>query len=295
MLQDSLDRHANGETLTSHACAANIRYHLHFADAASITTGAPKDGGPAFWLVTVAEPSDSARIHHRALPLDTSAGRPEWAEAGAIYRKRRSEAFENALTIYRQFNDSAVTVWPTGFAQDSTDIRHVWHFLKTHQAPADERAAIEALRSASTLSDRAVAAGILLNFPRSDSAWAMLGQALLESDGPVQGLAYTVIRALVSDHQYSLSAIAALTPSLHAIFDGTSQFQIINAMRLVLAMHVDRTWAAPMLRHGGSLLVDYTSVQHAGIRLLAVNTLEALSGQDFGTDTARWRAWVNAL
>jgi hypothetical protein len=34
MIQDSLDKYSPGDSLQSHACAAILRYKLHFADAA---------------------------------------------------------------------------------------------------------------------------------------------------------------------------------------------------------------------------------------------------------------------
>ena len=37
MLQDSLAKYAPADSLQSHACAATLRYTLHFADAASTT------------------------------------------------------------------------------------------------------------------------------------------------------------------------------------------------------------------------------------------------------------------
>jgi hypothetical protein len=66
MLQDSLGVYSPGDSLQSHACAAVLRYKLHFADASSTTFMGMNGPGDTtrYTLVHVIEPQDSARVHH---------------------------------------------------------------------------------------------------------------------------------------------------------------------------------------------------------------------------------------
>jgi len=70
MVQDSMAKYAPGESLASHACAAVLRYQLHFAEASAMTFLGMSGDSIERVVVSVVEPQDSARVHHRNLPPD---------------------------------------------------------------------------------------------------------------------------------------------------------------------------------------------------------------------------------
>src|SRR5687768_11083939 len=80
MIQDSMAKYAPGESLTSHACAAVLRYKLGFADAAATTyVGWPRGDTIQRIVVSVVEPQDSSRVRHRVMPMDTINPYRPWA------------------------------------------------------------------------------------------------------------------------------------------------------------------------------------------------------------------------
>src|SRR5688572_14822988 len=82
MIQDSLTKYSPKDSLQSHACAAILRYKLGFADASAVRMMSER--APDIVFVHVREPQDSARVHYRALPLDTLNPVKHWLKATSI-------------------------------------------------------------------------------------------------------------------------------------------------------------------------------------------------------------------
>jgi hypothetical protein len=292
-LEDSLRAHAGYDLRTDgvHACGAVLRYKLHFADAAAIE--ARDSANAPYWIVTVTEPQDSARIHHHFLPLDTVGGRPEWASARTIVKAHRS-ALMAYLWTAAYTNGAKEPSVPLRTAGDSQAVGQLRAFAAAHSGAVDEREAIEALRSDSSLYDRLLAVTILASFPQDDSVWGQLSQTLLESDGIVQGTSMAVLRAWVAAGRRPHDWLV-IAPAVHAIFDGTSEFMMPELLRLFAQAKPDPSLAKPFLQNGGTLLLAYAGARLPMVRDAALGVLRSLSGKDFGTDVDQWQDWVRSL
>ncbi len=285
MLQDSLKKH--DISLTSGMCAATMRYSLGFADAAVI--GIKSE----YRLVTLTEPQDSSHIRYRPMPFDTTPGRAEWSEMEHL-AKVFPEQFVLAVAKYPAYKDSAISALPPDLRKDSTAIRKLWNFIRAHNTPSDEKAAIMALKSASQVADRRTAMAIAMNFPESDSVWAAVASGMIETDGPIKLLAADAIRGFIAAG-HRPSSWEAIAPTVSAILNGTSQFMIFEAMDLVESIKPDSVLSKSLLKDGGSLLLAYASLQRPRYRERALTTLRTLSGKDFGADVSKWQAWVASL
>src|SRR5438132_7589526 len=94
MIQDSLAKYSPGDSLQSHACAAILRYKLHFADASATEIFSRGDAPPVV-VVAVREPQDSALVRYRAVSRDTTLGRSDWAFANRALASR-PDLFQDA-------------------------------------------------------------------------------------------------------------------------------------------------------------------------------------------------------
>ncbi|MBK7593828.1 MAG: hypothetical protein IPJ11_00960 [Gemmatimonadetes bacterium] len=182
MIQDSLNRYSPGDSLQSHACAAVLRYKLHFADAAASTLRMEPRARDVIF-VDVREPQDSARVRYRAMPLDTTAPRPEWRSAtsviGASPRAFRAGAAAFlAGRIVAPADTAAVAIAA---------------FFQNRSRREDYRTALTVLATSRNFRDRAVAAILVTHFPDEQDTWAALLDAIRESDGLVKEMANQAI------------------------------------------------------------------------------------------------------
>ncbi|HWZ57326.1 MAG TPA: hypothetical protein VNW46_00015 [Gemmatimonadaceae bacterium] len=292
-LQDSLRAHAGYDLRTAgaHACGAVLRYKLHFADAASIE--ARDSAGAPYWIVTVTEPQDSARIHHHFLPLDTAGGRPDWASARSIVQVHPSAMMAYILSA-AYANGAKAPSLRLRTAGDSAAVAELRTFTAERSGLSDEREAMAALQTDSSLNDRLVAVTILASFPQDDSAWAALSQSWLESDGIVKGTAMSALRGWVGAGKRPHDWVV-VAPAVHAVFDGTSEFMMPELLHLFAQAKPDPALAKPFLRNGGTLLLAYAGAHLPSVRNAALGVLRSLSGKDFGTNVDQWRDWVRSL
>jgi hypothetical protein len=290
MLQDSLAKYAPTDSLQSHACAAILRYKLHFADAAS-TTYSFGAGIPDQIVVIVREPQDSARVHYRDIPLDTLRPRAEWRaitdvlshhqnvfwpEVGARLQPSRPKP------QYRTAADSALAM---GFVTA----------LRSFTRESDRVQAMRALATAPNTYDRAAAVLILANFADRDDSWWALVEALRESDGPVKGLAATVLVGLsrLAPRKIEWSSMG---PSIHAMLDGTSLFVLDDLVQVLSSTQASPADARSMLgNRGGEMLLAFLASRNAILTTHSRALLTALRGADLGADAAPWRAWISTL
>jgi hypothetical protein len=290
MIQDSLRKYADGVGLDSHACAAALRYKLGFADASSTGYGVWRGDSLESIFVAVVEPADSARVHYRAAPMDTTVSRPEWAAIANLVDRHMGELIfvldENSRKT------RAHRVVPRGL--DSTAVAEIAVFLKVHASTVDERVARRVVLDDSNDRTRVVAAAVLAHFTSSDSTLATLVKAMLESDGRVKQVAEHILLNLAQDEPRPVDWRNA-SDDLRAILDGTSLFVAHTTMDLLVATHVQPSLAAPLLRNGGRTLLDFLGAQHPWPRQSAYQLLVALSGRDFGYDVGRWRQWIAQL
>lgn len=287
MLQDSLDTHAPGMSLASHACAAVLRYELGFADA-SFTMH--NRNGVRHAIIAVVEPQDSARVHYRAVEMDTLGARPEWRIPIEILRTDPM-AFQHALNAY---SPNSAGQWPLRGTADSPAARAVLEFLREQDDDADLQIALATLRSDPNFHNRMVAAAVLSNFADRDEAWRALMEALRETDGPVKGIASNVLGEFAQSAPRPVDWEPS-TSTIHALLDGTSLFSTRTVFRVLRATAGEPRWAAPFLADGGTMLLAYLQSTYVPVRDNAHGLLVALSGRDLGYDAEAWRAWIGTL
>ncbi len=285
MLQDSLRKYADGVTLDSHACAGVLRTKLGFADAAVQTFAF--QGQDEYVAVSVVEPADSARVRRlRNVGEDTVAVRGEWMEAAEI-AWRRPWAYQVAV----QWPERAV---PPFALRDSADFRRLWTFWDAHAADADREAALAVLQADPNVQNRMLAPAILAAAPHTDDTWRTLVAALLDTDGRVASMASASLQRIASSSPRVVDWGPAAA-DVHALLDGSSLFGLDPVMQALLASGVDGRWAAPFLAGGGHAVLARLDAESPRMSAPAHQLLVALRGEDLGTDSAPWRAWVASL
>ena len=262
MLNDSLRKYEGYDLTTkqAHACAATLRYKLGFPDAAAIML--PGTSTSAYWLVTLVEPQDSARVRYRKLPLDTTGGRPDWADARRMLKGQDSEGLQTWLAAHKTAGDYAV--------------------------------ALTVLQRDSNMLDRILALHLILPFLDDDRTWTALAEGLLESDGPVRGMAMQFLRGLTASGKKPKD-LKSIFPALHAVLDGTSQMLMPQIIPLILALHPNQEFASPLLKGGGQMLLAHAGSQNRTVRQPALALLAALSPKNYGRDMDQWAVWVRSL
>lgn len=291
MIQDSMDRYSPGDSLQSHACAAVLRYKLHFADAASTTFSSGPSDTMEYDFVAVVEPQDSARVRYRMMPLDTLPPLPEWREF-VTFTGRNLDALESAMYVFAMRSARHDTM-PSFARRDSARVAHVLAFLQSHAGKANATLARRVLATDPNVLNRSVAAAVLANFD-DDSTVSTLVSALREREGWAKGFAMQALSASAAGHSRRIDwGISA--SDIHAILDGTSLYTLDQLMSLLVQTAVDSSMARPFLRHGGRAVLAFAGAGRPEVRLNALSFLRAISGRDYGTDVARWSEWINSL
>ena len=292
MIQDSLRKYADGVTLDSHACAAALRYKLGFADASATSFGVLPGDSVQSVFIAVVEPQDSARVMYRPAPMDTTIFRVDWARtARLIDRNMGALVFVLDEIAGRQTRRPSPAI-PKQL--DSTAVIAFRSFLASHSSDADEVAAQHALSSDPNDRTRILAAAILANFTTRDANLVRLLEASRETDGRVKLVAGDVLFNFAQDTPRPVDWRPAVD-ALHAMLDGTSLFQAMGVMDLLVASRVDSALATPILKAGGQAVLDFLGARHPWPRESAHKLLVALSGRDLGYDVGRWRRWIESL
>jgi hypothetical protein len=293
MIQDSLNRYSPGDSLQSHACAAILRYKLHFADAAAqYLPGSPPDTG-MYVFVSVVEPQDSARVHYRTVDLrpDTATITAEW-RTGTDLVRHHPMGFQIGLQIY--LTPTAERRVPAWAEEDSSGVRLMWSYLDAHQRPSDAAAARRTLRDDANMLDRMAAAAVLINFAADDSTWWALSDVLLESEGYVKATAAQVLATLAGYRPRPVDWLPA-APTVHALLDGTDLFALPTMMTVLTRTGANPRLARALLGGGGHAVLAYAGAVLRSARVNALGLLAALRGADLGGDIGDWRAWIHSL
>ncbi|MBL0940363.1 MAG: hypothetical protein IBJ03_15820 [Gemmatimonadaceae bacterium] len=284
MIQDSLGKYSPADSLQSHACAAALRYKLHFADASAITLMmAPHR--PDIIFVDVREPQDSSRVRYRDVPLDTTSPKPEWQSVTTIMARRPGQFRKGVMA---HFGEHVLS--PT-----DTLAKEVVTFLAAQRSPANRSAALSVLRTSANYRDRGVAAVVLGNYPSDPEVWKALFDAMLETDGVVRGFAMETVERVTKNPVVTPDWRAAAT-TVHSVLDGTSLFLLPDMIQLLARRSdVEPQLAASFLAGGGEMLLNYLASAQPVRSRPAHALLVKLRGEDLGTDPAVWRRWIADL
>jgi hypothetical protein len=290
MIQDSLAKYSPGDSLHHHACAAVLRYKLGFADAAASSYD---ENGREYMVVSVVEPQDSGRVRYRPAGFDSLGARMEWSEALTVLT-RKPRAFHGAVPFYLPHLRDPRTPVPSHLRRDSVDVLRVWRFLGEHRGERDYERALVTVLSDQNLDNRLVAAALLANFPERDPAWWALVEVMREEDGAAKMLAGNVLAKMAEHHPRAVDWAPA-AGTVHAMLDGTSLFVLPQLLEVLPKTRIGPEQAESFLAGGGRMVLAHLGAEHPQMRESAHQFLTAVSGQDFGYDVARWRAWVSTL
>jgi hypothetical protein len=290
--------------LLSHACAANLRLKLKFADASVVTYPADKTRTKDYLAVTVIEPEDSGRVRYRVINGDSLPLRADWAPAIRIYNKY-NYAVQNALQLGLLFDTPALHADSTtamvssflkfgGTATGLAEIRRLKAFLHAHQGTADRKLAQQTLDADGDWQNRVIAALILASGANADDPWRAEVEALRDPDGRVSGAASQALNGLRKTdlHQVNWSPDAA---TVRLLLGGTNLFAHNNVMQLLAATRVAPSLAPALLAGNSSLILAKLASGGTAERSAAHAFLVQMASHDYGFEPEAWQPWLNSL
>lgn len=290
MMQDSLRQYSPKDSLFSHACAHVLQSKLHFADA-SVVLYPSGDGGrkKSLWLISVIEPQDSALVRYNPVVGDSLPDRAEWAMPIRLFRDD-NEAVQFALGSRHFLLGSAAPSRADSLLAPALPLRA---FLRAHRSATDMRDALQTISHDRNPSNRAIAALIMLNFPKHDASWLALVEALRDPEPVVNVTAQEVLQRLIDEHPKRVDWSPAV-PTLRLLLNGTNLFAHTAVMATLAATSVRMELAAPLLREGGALPLAKLGSSSIHERTIARRLLTQLAGGDRGTPVA-WEKWLAGL
>lgn len=247
-----------------HACAADLRKELGFADASAIGYF---NEGDVYTVVTVVEPQDADRIQYIEVPPDTLSVVADYTKAISLYEEDR-RSFNGALQSYGDVligdRDSVQSELPDWV--DAEIASAVWDFLQDRRGQADREQAYWSLTTDGNYKNRMVAAAVLANFTDSDLTWWRLTDALRDPDARVSRTAQAVINTIVDTKPREVNWAPALH-SLQHLMRGTNLFAYNTVLKMLPRMGLDRTLARQLLSGGGDdMLVAYLDAEFRKVR-----------------------------
>jgi hypothetical protein len=292
MIEDSLEKHVPGETLGSHACAANLRYKLGFADATVHTlVQAYIDGNDTTRTksitLLVREPQDSGRVHPVRQAMGDSTPREEWRPVTDIFRSDLSGfgAFQQA--------------WLAGFSPPRSAANfpgaEMYRVMESELTDSGYAKAIRVLRNSAGNADRSVAALILSRFPQRDGAWhALLTSAVEDRQWLDAEIARDALEAMSQRHPRPVDW-QPVAPILRNVLDGTALPALVPLITVLRRTGVDQRSAVEFLGGGGEMLTALLEVSQTNVSDPAHDLLVALRGRDLGRSPGPWREWIATL
>lgn len=295
-LLDSIEAHTPGaEENGPHACGAVLTGEMGFPDASVL--GIPDSAGNMYWLVTVIEPEDSARVQYLPRPKRSDPSPDGWRQF-AMLLDRSAMLDQSAIASYGQImkgnRDSAiamVTAWNgemesvgrgSRYAVEEAD--SAWAFLSAHRSAADLKRALRMLKEDGNSTNRRIAALILSNFPEDDAAWNALLDAQRDSDRmqQVRTAAESVLQLFRQEDRRSVDWRPA-GKSIRALLAGTNLFAFVSTLELLAATGVDPSLAEPVLRGNTDLMNAYLRASRPEVRDVARRVVGLLSGRPDAT------------
>lgn len=301
MLEDSLAAKAPGESLRSHACASILQQKLGFpAAAVSVDFAPPTNGGKPTQnvLITLIEPSDSARVQVRSVTGKRSLPSNAWGALRAATTD--SSGFRlNDLLFVMQFYGVARTAPDSAAATirmimpDLVPVaQRIWAAVGTLTAPGDRAEALRTATGDPMWRNRVLAVSVLANFSSDDRAWHALAAAMRDSDLRVRDAAAAVLR----DWSYRSARRVDWRPAqkdLRALLGGTNVWHYRLLLTALAKTEVAPSLAATLLGGNTEMLLAHLRASTASARTPAVELVQQLSGRSaMASDDAL--AWASA-
>jgi hypothetical protein len=310
MLQDSLAKYAPGRALDASEIAPDLRYKLHFADAAIFSSEQVFDQNETRQSTLVLrEPRDSAKVHYLPQTLDSASTLPAWrpitSRLGGAANARLLEAVVGAHLEGppRTVIDSADRAHPVttqlGYAwesvADSLSARPILDLLARMRSDKDFRTALGVVQKSTSEIDRVVAALVLSNFPDRDSAWHAL---LRESMSSLQRRDAATAWQALDGMSERVSRTVDWTPvakRIHDLLDGTALAALPSVANALARTGVAPKDAHAFLAGGGEMITALLESDNSDLSDSAHRLLTSLRGSDLGSDVEVWRAWIKTL
>jgi hypothetical protein len=268
-----------------HACAADLKTKLGFADAAVVITFTPDQ--KMHFLVSAVEPEEKQRVK-RTVPAASVPTPDEWFPVTKAATEDFMGFVDSVPSIFRQKAPPVEGLPDVQPAKWWTDLR------KLNRA-TDLSTALKVIAEDRDPTDRLVACAVLTNFPEKDEAWHGLMAAVRDQDEWIGVTAYNTLRWLARANPRKIDW-KPVTAHLRHILNGTNLFSLPVVLATLKVTEVDPALAKELVGgNGGQMLLEYLRVHRPEERDLALWLLKRLSTQDFGTDVAKWQAWRNGL
>ena len=274
-----------------HACAALMERELGFADAAAMSYRTM--GSDEVYTVVVGV-EDATRVRPRTIGSDTLV-LPEALESLKAFAEENPGLLSMAAQLLYVRGDTERTAEVAEWlGSDAEALPEVWSLLDRADRRRDARLAHELLARDVSWQTREVATLVLSNFVDRDAAWHALVLAATDPVDRVGGMAGGVLRGLTAaaDSLRPVDWTPAEEPLL-AIFGGTRPWQFATTLRVLVATGVAPEFGGRLARERPDLLLAYAGAEHRGTRAPAIAFLQAISGEDFGTDVEGWAAWIH--
>lgn len=277
-----------------HACAADLKHTLGFADASVISFF--QGEGEYYTVVTVVEPQEAHRIQYLDTPPDTLESVAAWKtliEFSEEKRRQFSALLQSYDGVLAGQRDS-VLARMSNRNIDRNTATTFYDALQERTTKADYEQALWTLANDGNVQNRAIAAVVLMNFSDSDLTWWQLVHALRDSDSRVRFTAMAALNTLTK-HDARPVDWSPAAPSIRHLLRGTNLFALNTVVTVLTKTKIDPAVAQNILDPESSdLIVDYLSAQHEPSRQLARDFLAQASGQDYDSPDA-WMQWLEQI
>ncbi len=268
-----------------HACAADLKYKLGFADAAVIISYTPDK--KLHFLVSAVEPQEQARVAFTE-PWASVITPDDWFPMTKQATVEPNQFAEGLRDIFRQLTkipEDAPPVEPQSW----------WNGLKKLNRESDFKTAVKAATQDRDPTDRMVACAVLTNFPERDETWHTLMAVVRDPDDMTRRNAESILDFMSQAKPRNVDWKPAAAHIRH-VLNGTNLFALPAILRVLEATKVDPALAKALVGNGGGqMLLEYLKVRRTGEPELAHALLKRLSGQDFGRDIEKWTTWRDGL
>ena len=271
------------------ACAVAMKSELGFAEAAAFAHWTP---GELYTVVVGVE--DSARVRDRAVGSESVALPEAWEDLKVLATNDLRTLDEAARSLHSGDGFLKKFIGRLLFGRGGVDreaLGHIRELVDRAAAEEDRRLAHEVLASDSSWESRAVATLVLGNFLEDDTSWHGLAGSLVDPEPVVVRVALSMLRGLSTRTGEQVDWSAAHTHLL-ALLDGTSPFGFRVVLETLIATDIAPEFGRRLVRESPDLLLAHAGAEHDRTREPAIAFLEAVSGEDFGTDTEAWTTWV---
>jgi hypothetical protein len=289
MIEDSLAKYAEDD-LSVHACAAVLRFKLHFADASVVNyVNFPEFKFKDYLAITVIEPGDSSLIRYKPRFRDSLPVRAEWAEA--------VRAIDSNFVLSRQALRAPSFRAKRLSAEDSVKFAKVEPLRRVLIGNRNDAAldfAIHMLDNDANAANREIAILILANFADRDVAWRALADAQRDPAGRVPSVATEMLQQMLVAPPQRVDW-EPVADRLRYILDGTNLFALSTTMDMLVKTNVDPRLAPRLLAGGGTLFRSIFASGNVIAKREISAFLSKLSGLSETSDPATFERWMDGL